>query len=201
MSHCSKEKSHWVLYCRFIDFAFLPSICFLLVAASDYLLKKEKCRDFQIAKGPSRGWWTFPFPSPKKSLFCFVCTYWVSLFICLCFFVCVCVCCCFLPYVYPTWHLPFTRFSMRCVYKVARRGKEEKDYLKASVYQNFCENDNSLMVAVRGTVLVLLWTWQPRCLHSCLPDIFFRASFIPTSYNTCIDAISKIQAMGNFASL
>lgn len=84
--HCSKEKSHWVLYCHFIDFAFLPSISFLLVAASDYLLKKEKCRNFQIAKGPSRGWWTFPFPSQEKFLFCFVCTYWVSLFICLWFF-------------------------------------------------------------------------------------------------------------------
>lgn len=98
------------------------------------------------------------FPRKISFLFClyllgffvylFICGFLVVGFLVVFFF--------FLPYVYPTWHLPYTRFSMRCVYKVARRGKEEKDYLKASVYQNFCENDNSLMVAVRGTVLVLL---------------------------------------------
>lgn len=45
-----------------------------------------------------------------------------------------------------------------------------------------------------------LWVWQNRRLHLNLPAIFFMTWFIRTSMNVGIDAIRKIQAMGNFAS-
>lgn len=66
-----KKKMALVSYRPFIDFAFPPSIAFLLVAASYCLLKKEKCQNLQIFKGPGTGCWTSPFPSQEKSLFWF----------------------------------------------------------------------------------------------------------------------------------
>lgn len=116
-SQCSKKKKMaLVSYRPFIDFAFPPSISFLLVAASYCLLKKEKCQNLQIFQGPGTGCWTSPFPSQEKSLFRFSFNF-DSFFA-------------FLMYIACASPLPIILWG---VYKAARRGKKETDYLKATV--------------------------------------------------------------------
>lgn len=138
--HCTKEKLHWVLYCPFIDFALRPSISFLLVAASVWLLKKEKCQNLQITKVLGKGCWSFPYPSQgkKKNPF-FV------LFMLIDFF--------FAFLIYPIWYFPVTRFSIRHMCEAARGRK--KQITSKQLYQSLCKKKTNHhhhhpMVFVRG---------------------------------------------------
>lgn len=103
-----------VSYRPFIDFAFSPSISFLLVAAS-YCLLKKSAKTYKYSKGQVQVAEPLHFLPKKNPFFGFL------LILIL-----------FLPYVYSA-RIPFTQYSVRCVYKAARRGKKETDYLKATV--------------------------------------------------------------------